>query len=170
MPYIKTDRLTLITFTVEMMKASLISARELEKLSDYKVPSEYPAKDYKELLPYKVERFSMYPEENEWEGIIIHTDNQVIIGDIGFKGGPDENGEMDVGYSILPEFQGNGYATEMAIAMVRWGLEHPDVKKITASCSDKNHPSIRVLEKAGFKKVNHMDNEIYWSIEELDNY
>ncbi|GAA0479671.1 hypothetical protein GCM10008986_00130 [Salinibacillus aidingensis] len=167
MPYIKTDRLTLVTFTVEMMKASLVSNRELEKLTNFHVPSEYPMEVYKTLLPYKIDRFSQYPEENEWEGILLHTEDHVIIGDMGFKGGPDENGEMDLGYSILPSYQGNGYATEMAMAIVQWGFQQPKVKKITASCSDQNHPSLRVLEKAGFKPTRKKNNEIYWVIDDL---
>ncbi|MDC3424490.1 GNAT family N-acetyltransferase [Aquibacillus sp. 3ASR75-11] len=122
---------------------------------------------YKKLLPYKIERFSQYPEENVWEGIIIRTEDNVIIGDMGFKGGPDENGEMDLGYSILPSYQGNGYATEMATAFVQWGLKQPKVKKITASCSNQNYPSIRVLEKVGFKQIGKEDNEIYWVIEDF---
>ncbi|MFZ3579936.1 GNAT family N-acetyltransferase [Virgibacillus sp. DJP39] len=102
MPYVKTDRLTLVTFTIEMMKATLIDNNQLEKVTNFNVPIEYPVAVYKNLLPYKIERFSHYPEENEWEGIIIHTEDNTIIGDMGFKGGPGKNGEMDLGYSILP--------------------------------------------------------------------
>nr|WP_246050114.1 GNAT family N-acetyltransferase [Aquibacillus sediminis] len=86
---------------------------------------------------------------------------------MGFKGGPDENGEMDLGYSILPSYQGNGYATEMAIAMIEWGLKQPKVKRITASCSNENYASIRVLEKAGLKQIYNEANEIYWGIDNM---
>ena len=162
---IKTDRLSIGVFTAAMMKAALISNKHLESIINYKVPADYPMQDYKELFPYKIERFTQYPAENQWEGIIIHTEDRTIIGDMGFKGGPDENGEMDLGYSILPAYQGKGYATEMAIAMVEWGLKQPGVRKITASCSGENHASARVLEKAGFTKTGIQDNEIYWEIE-----
>ncbi|MFB1051456.1 GNAT family N-acetyltransferase [Paraliobacillus sp. JSM ZJ581] len=165
MPYVTTDRLKLVTFTIEMMRAALLSNKKLEKITTHNVPSEYPMEVYKELLPYKIERFSQYPEEDEWEGIIVHKADNVIIGDMGFKGDPDENGEMDLGYSILPKYQGNGFATEMAVAMVQWGLNQPHVKRITASCSNENQASKRVLEKAGFKQINKKDNEIYWAIE-----
>ncbi|SET32527.1 Protein N-acetyltransferase, RimJ/RimL family [Salinibacillus kushneri] len=144
MPYIKTSRLTLITFTVDMMKATLSGANQLKELTGYHVADGYP------MEVYKIERFLQYPEENEWEGIIIHNKNRSIIGDMGFKGGPDEKGGMDLGYSIISGYQGNGYATEMASAMVEWGLNQPHVKKITASCSNENIPSIKVLRNTGF--------------------
>lgn len=86
---------------------------------------------------------------------------------MGFKGGPDEKGEMDLGYSVLPSFRGNGYATEMAIASVKWGLKQPNVKRITAICSNDNFASIWVLEKSGFKQVGIGENKIYWAIENM---
>ncbi|WP_226577428.1 GNAT family N-acetyltransferase [Halobacillus litoralis] len=160
----KTKRLTLTTFTAEMMEASLHSPGQLEQLSKCRVPEGYPMEVYKEMLPYKIERFRKFPEENQWEGIIINTDEQTILGDMGFKGGPDENGDMDIGYSILPGFQDRGYATEMAAAMIEWGLKQPGVKRITASCSEENKPSIRVLEKSGFTPTGVEDGEVYWEI------
>lgn len=169
MPYVETDRLILVTFTADMMKATLIDNSQLAKMTGYKVTEEYPMEAYKKLLRYKIGRFSQYPEENEWEGIIVHKVTKVIIGDMGFKGGPDENGEMDLGYSITTSYQGNGYATEMAIAMIEWGFKQPKVKKITASCSDDNYPSIRVLEKAGFKQTKSKENKIYWAIKKSEN-
>ncbi len=72
---LKTDRLTLVTFTVEMMKATLDSNKQLEKLTSYKVPDEYPMDVYKELLPYRIEGFTQYPNENQWEGIIIQAND-----------------------------------------------------------------------------------------------
>ncbi|MGP4108485.1 GNAT family N-acetyltransferase [Virgibacillus sp. L01] len=164
MPHINTDRLTLVTFTVEMMRATLIGQHQLEEITDYKAADEYPMEDYKQLLAYKIDRFTRCPEENEWEGIIIHKKDNTIMGDMGFKGGPNEEGEMDLGYSIVPSYQGKGYATEMTIAMVNWGLQQQKVNKITASCSESNIPSIRVLEKTGFEQIRTEGKEIYWAI------
>jgi [ribosomal protein S5]-alanine N-acetyltransferase len=165
MPKIETDRLRMITFTADMMKASLNG--ELEKAADYKVTPGYPMDAYKEFFPFKIERFSQNPEENKYEGVIIHKDEQMIIGDMGFKGGPDEEGSMDVGYSMMEAYQGKGYTTEMAKAAVVWGLQQPGVKRITASCSETNLASVGVLEKVGFNRERTEDGEIYWSIEDI---
>lgn len=165
MPVIETNRLRMITFTADMMKASLHG--DLKKAAGYKVTPGYPMDAYKELFPYKIERFRQYPEENEYEGAIIHKGEQKIIGDMGFKGGPDEEGNMDLGYSMMEAYQGKGYTTEMAQAAVAWGLQQPGVKKITASCSENNIASIRVLEKVGFTRNRTEDGEIYWSIQDI---
>lgn len=46
--------------------------------------------------------------------------------DAGLKKGPDEQGSADFGYSIVPEHQGKGYATEIARAIVEWALRRKD--------------------------------------------
>lgn len=163
MPQVITDRLKIITFEVQMIKALLEGPEQLEKLIPYQVPAEYPMDVYKQFFPYKIERFSGYPEENIWEGLIINRENQTVIGDIGYKGGPDEKGEINLGYSVLPRFQGQGFATEAAAAMVEWGLAQPGVKKVTATCSPENTASIRVLQKAGLKQLREDEKKIYWS-------
>lgn len=82
---------------------------------------------------------------------------------MGFKGGPNQQDEIDLGYSIVPRYQGNGYATEMAKAMISWGLKRPGVKKVTANCLETNDPSIRVLEKAGLKQIGKAKDRWLWS-------
>lgn len=107
-----------------MMKAAISNKNDLEKISTYRIADEYPLEVYKEILPYKVQKFSQYPDENDWEGIIIHTEDHTIIGDMGFRRSTGNPKELELGYSIVPSYQGYGYATEMAKAMVKWGLEY----------------------------------------------
>lgn len=169
MPQATTDRLRVITFEVDMIKALVEGTAQLEKLIPYGVPAEYPLDVYKQFFPYKIDRFTKHPKENQWEGLIIHRESRTVIGDIGFKGSPNESGEINLGYSILPHYQGLGYATEAAIGMVEWGLAQPGVRKITASCSLDNHASIRVLQKAGLVQMQEDGRKIYWSsAEELN--
>lgn len=163
MPQATTERLKIITFELEMIKALLEGPEQLAKIVPYQVPAEYPMDVYKQFFPYKIERFTQQPEENIWEGLIIHNETQTIIGDIGYKGGPNDKGEINLGYSVLPRFQGNGYASEAAAAMVQWGLDQPGVRKITATCSLENAASIRVLQKAGLKQLREDGQKIYWS-------
>ncbi len=163
MPQITTNRLEIITFNVAMIKALLKGPAELEKIVSFTVPATYPMDVYKQFFPYKIERFTKQPEENKWEGLIIHSDTNTVIGDIGFKSGPNESGEINIGYSILSEYQGKGFATEATIGMVAWGLKQPGVEKIIATCSPDNDASIRVLQKAGLKQVREDSDSIYWS-------
>ena len=163
MPQATTLRLQIITFELDMIKALLEGAEELEKRIPYCVPDDYPMDVYKQFFPYKIDRFTKHPEENMWEGLIIQRESQTVIGDVGFKGSPNERGEINLGYSILPRFQGKGYATEAATGMIEWGLAQLGVKKISATCSLDNSASIRVLQKAGLEQEREDGKKIYWS-------
>lgn len=164
MPNIKTQRLEMITFSADMMEAIVKGDRVLhERDVSYQLAPEWPLDVYKQFFPYKIDRFRKYPHENEWEGIIIERKDFLVVGDMGFKGGPNEEGVIDLGYSIVPSYQGKGYATEMGKAMVKWALTHPNVKRVKATCDPDNYASIRVLEKIGFKRTKETEESIFWT-------
>lgn len=43
-----------------------------------------------------------------------------IIGDLGFKGVPDDKGSVEIGYGLLEKYWNNGYATEAVGALMAW--------------------------------------------------
>ncbi|MER3514457.1 MAG: hypothetical protein C4310_08775 [Chloroflexota bacterium] len=55
----------------------------------------------------------------------------VLVGSGGFKG-PPHAGAVEIGYSVLPQYQGKGYATEMVAGLVRRALKHAEVDRIVA--------------------------------------
>ncbi len=57
---------------------------------------------------------------------------------------------MDIGYALLPEFEGKGYASEGAQAMISLAFNVHQQKRISAITSDDNKQSYGLLEKLGF--------------------
>ena len=55
----------------------------------------------------------------------------------------------DVGYALLPQYTGIGYATELAKAVLAFGYDKLAVKRIVAITTADNKKSIKVLEKIG---------------------
>ncbi|XQY90094.1 GNAT family N-acetyltransferase [Metabacillus sp. HB246100] len=162
MPYLETERLLMITFTAEMMEQLLCDRSKFINEVPFEVADEFPLEVYQQFFPYKVERFKKYPHENEWEGIIVLKEENKIIGDMGFKGGPDHAGVLDIGYSIVPEYRGRGFATEMGKEMVRWGFKDENVKTIIATSNPENIASKKVLEKIGFQIERKTEEKIMW--------
>lgn len=72
---------------------------------------------------------------------------------IGFAGLKylDELGEVDVAYRLLPAHWGQGLATEVALASVRYGFADLGLKRIIGLVMPKNIASVRVLEKTGLR-------------------
>ena len=73
-----------------------------------------------------------------------------IIGSISFHGVPDENGMVEIGLGIEPEFQNKGFAKEALMAMWAWAIYQPGVKSFRYTVSPDNAPSIKVIEYFGF--------------------
>ncbi len=71
------------------------------------------------------------------------------VGDLCFKGAP-QNGAVEVGYGVLPQWQGQGYATEALQAALGWAFVQAGVFFVTAETEPGNGASQRVLQKAGF--------------------
>ena len=78
--------------------------------------------------------------------------------DGGFKGKPDQTGVVEIGYSIVPEYRGRGYATQVAQALIDYAFSHPEVSATAAHTSVKNIGSMKVLERAGMKVVGEMED------------
>ena len=63
--------------------------------------------------------------------------------------------EVDIGYRFLPEFWGQGLATEASFAILKYGFDQLKLERIVAMAMEENKGSIRVMEKVGmhFEKL-----------------
>lgn len=81
----------------------------------------------------------------------------VLVGAAGFIGPPSEEGDAEIGFSIMPAWRGHGYATELVGALLTWALDDPRVRRIVAHTTPQNAASCRVLEKSGFHRAGHTE-------------
>ena len=57
-----------------------------------------------------------------------------------------------LGYYVLPEEQGNGYATEAASLLVAYAFRELNAHEVEAEVQADNPAGERVLEKLGFRR------------------
>jgi ribosomal-protein-alanine N-acetyltransferase len=57
--------------------------------------------------------------------------------------------ELELIYGIDPPHWGRGLATELALAMMRFGFERCRFERVFASADSPNRASLRVMERAG---------------------
>jgi hypothetical protein len=93
---------------------------------------------------------------------IIEKDKNVMVGDICFKGEPDQSGEVEVGYGTYAQFQNKGYMTEALKAITNWALQQPGVICIKAETHTQNLPSQKILKKTGFSLTMASNGMIQW--------
>ena len=59
---------------------------------------------------------------------------------------------VHMGYFLLPEHHGHGYATEAAKKVIEFALLQDGCIRITTACYKDNEPSRNVIEKVGFRR------------------
>src|SRR2546428_6047636 len=163
-PTLETKRLQLIPFSLDLKKAAISDRGRLVEMLGVRVPEHWPGPDLVEALPFFVENMEKAPSEPAWDWIAIHRLDNGVIGGIGFMGGPDEDGVVEVGYDIVPEYRNQGYATEMASGLIAWAFHEKGIKLVTAACLDNNIGSIKVLEKVGMHRLEPDGNMLKWEI------
>src|SRR5690606_37084899 len=147
----------LVPATAELVRAELTSKVALAEALGAEVPANWPPEDWADVLPLFLEFLEGESQHVGWYGWYgLLTDAQpgalVLAAGGGFKG-PPEDGEVEIGYAVLPQFQRRGYATEMVVALTAWALAQAGVERVIAEVKAENHPSLRVLAKAGFQLV-----------------
>jgi ribosomal-protein-alanine N-acetyltransferase len=96
---------------------------------------------------------------------VVDPGSGSVIGSGGFKGPPDSAGMVEIAYGIVPEFQGRGYATEVARALVGYALESGLVRTVRAHTLPSPNASTKVLRKCGFEftgEVIEPDDGLVW--------
>lgn len=162
---IESPQLRLIPCTVAAAQAAAIDRAAFAALLGVRVPDDWPAEDLRDFLPVYGQIVDEQAARQGW-GIWLMLDPAAgaLVGDIGFKGPPDALRTAEIGYSVLPAFQGHGYASEAAQALVAWGFAQPGIRRIVANCRADNVASIRVLEKAGLRRTGRDRDELTWEI------
>jgi RimJ/RimL family protein N-acetyltransferase len=80
------------------------------------------------------------------------------VGELGFADFkrdivPSIAGLPELGWALLPQFHGKGYATEALRAVVAWGDDHFAQRRTVCIIHRDNHRSFRVAEKLGYKPI-----------------
>lgn len=148
-----TGRLRLVAGTGVLAAAEIEDKVEFAQLLGASVPETWPPDDLRDASRCF---YGLCREHLEWEGwlpwyaIRVDSDYPILCGSIGFRGPPDKRGKVEIGYSVLPEFQGQGLATEMVAGIIQWVEHQSEARQIEAETNVDNKASARVLEKNGF--------------------
>lgn len=154
---IVTPRLRLVTLTLEMIDADAAGESiRLGELLGAVVPPEWPPEHWE---PHVFDFFrKQYAEEPESIGrsrYVVRREEPVLIGTLGgFRRTPTE---AEVGYSILPPWQRQGYASEGLGALLTALFAEDGFASATAQTYPQLAASLGVLHKAGFEAAGDGD-------------
>jgi RimJ/RimL family protein N-acetyltransferase len=71
-------------------------------------------------------------------GIVWDPERQLAVGRAGYHGPPDDDGMVEVGYSIDPQYRRQGYARAALLVLLDRAVADPDVRTFRATISPDN--------------------------------
>lgn len=94
------------------------------------------------------------PRAADWIArAVIAEPEGVVVGHGGFHGPPDDDGVVEVGYTVAPEYRRRGYATAILAELLRRADADPQVTAVRASIRPDNIGSRKVVAVFGFRKI-----------------
>jgi Acetyltransferases, including N-acetylases of ribosomal proteins len=164
MEEIQTDRLRLVALDLENLYHYIHDYERVQTNLGVSVTMPIQDQEIKYVFSSAHYEASAHPEDilwyTSWE--VILKDENVIIGGISFKGPPDDQLEVEIGYEIVSEYQQNGYATEATAALIKWAKEVKHIERIIACVEPHNYSSTQVLRKLGFNYFESDEGLNWW--------
>jgi RimJ/RimL family protein N-acetyltransferase len=141
-----------------MARAEVCDRTAFARLLAATVPENWPPESAADALPWFLKQLEADAANFgwlAWYGVDNGqaSEGRTLIGSVGFKGRPNAEGTVEVGYSVLPQFCRQGYAGEMLGGILGWAFRSPDVARVIADTMPANTPSVRVLLRHGFRQV-----------------
>lgn len=152
-PRLETERLVLRRYeeTDIDMQYEIITDNRLSKYI------KFPDLTKEEELEYIRDCIKNADDSKYEKWVITLKDKNIPIGNISVNEINKKNNYCTVGYVIMYEYWGKGYASE-ALKIVSDYLLDSGYYLVECSCNELNKQSSRVMEKAGFKKDGYIAN------------
>ena len=86
----------------------------------------------------------------QWGVALSETDS--IIGTCTLASLNLKNRRAELGYALAQSYWGQGYITEMLRVLLQFAFSEMQLHRLTADTDPNNQPSIRLLERLGFRR------------------
>lgn len=102
--------------------------------------------------------------DNKWIiWAIEHIQASKVIGSISIWNINREQKSGELGYGIIPEFQGQGSMKEALLSVLKYGFDVMNLSYLEAYTEENNIKSIKLLEKCNFIEVNRVNEDGYFN-------
>lgn len=150
---IETDDLRLLPHTPDQLLALIEEPERYEQLAGF--PAAIGLREFftsGDVSPAWIAGLRTLQDSDPWRlgFAVVHRESRCVIGSAGFKGAPDSEGTVEIAYGIVPSFEGRGYATQAAKALVAYAIESGSVQTVRAHTLPTPNASTKVLKKCGF--------------------
>lgn len=148
---IESPRLQLVGADSALLRAELAGPTALAVELGAAVPSQWPPEFLDEgAIRWTLAAADQMAADAVWRMyyMLLKGDARTVVGTCGYKFPPDEQGRVEVGYSVVPAWQRRGLATEAVRALMAQSVEHGATEMFAQTLPDLL-ASKRVMQKCG---------------------
>ena len=157
-PNIQTERLLLVALMPEDIEALI--ARDFGRfaaLSGFRFPPDNP--DIGDLA-WHLRAIRADERHLPWRmRVIVERSSKTVVGSINLKG-PPSAGDVEIGWGLIEEVRGRGYATEASAAVIQWARQQAGVSSISATIPDDNYSSQRLAKRLGLTRTSETRRDL----------
>jgi len=162
-----TDRLILRSIHTDDSEA-IYSYRSDAKVNKYQGWIPERIEDVYEFIQNRVEAKINIPET--WHQlVVIEKSSNRIIGDIGLHFLDKEKKQVELGFTLDKNFQRKGFANEAIQEVIRYLFTELNKHRIITSIDPDNLPSIKLVERLGFRKEAYHIKSIFMNGKWVDD-
>lgn len=148
---VESERLTLRQYRMDDFDA-VHSYASLPNFSQYDVWGPNSEQETKEFLERSIQSWEKDPVYRFVYAVTMKPNDKAIGGCGLYREGQSSNVAF-IGYSIHPDYQGKGIATELSRLLIDFGFNQLNLMVIYATCDTRNTASYKVMEKVGMSRV-----------------
>ena len=141
----------LLALTADSMRALYAGRPDWAATQPELTALSWPDED-RRVLGYRVAALDHDPSCAPFLLHVVLGEGGRLLGRIGCHAGPDESGEVEIGYFIKPSERGRGVAGQTVDQFLVW-LQDNGVSCLRATARLDNEASIKILERRGFVEV-----------------
>jgi RimJ/RimL family protein N-acetyltransferase len=99
--------------------------------------------------------------DNDFWQLAVERDGRVI-GDVYFTISSVVNETAEIGWSLHPDFQGQGYMSEAARAVLGIAFDEIAVHRVKADLDPRNHASIALCKRLGMREEAYFVEDLWF--------
>ncbi len=128
---------------------------DLKMITYSDIPQMQTIEEAKKIIQDKINGI----KENKWlYWIIANKETDALMGTICLFHINNEEKSCDIGYELLPDYQGNGYIADAMKPIMNFAFKKLYIDAIFADIHKENSASINVIQRAGFKFIKDIDD------------
>jgi len=158
--YFRTPRLLTRKFVPTDLK-TFVAYRADPEVAQYQGWSDYTLDDGRALIDSMRDRRPGTP--GEWYQFALQElEGRALVGDVALKVSEAEPSEAELGVTLAPQCQGNGYGSEAVTGLLSYSFQTLGLRRVVAVTDARNAAAVRLFDRVKMRREAHFHENAFF--------